>query len=132
MCWREVSALLDRLGSRVLVLAYRPELTSFLLEVCGVAMISLALFCSCCGALLLAICCRLLLGVWVWAPWPWSGLGYGLCMDFVLHHWGGGGGGRQNSPFDTNTVVMLRIITRPVRYCCDLVYSELIMLCIFL
>ena len=43
-----------------------------------------------------------------------------------------GGGGRQNSPFDTNTVVMLHIMTRPVRYCCDLVYSELIMPYIFL
>ena len=39
------------------------------------------------------------------------------------------GGGRQNLPLIQ--IVMLRIMTRPVRYCCDLVYSELIMLYIF-
>ena len=43
---------------------------------------------------------------------------------------GGGGGGGMNSPLIQ--IVMLRIITRPVTYCCDLVYSELIMLYIFL
>ena len=41
-----------------------------------------------------------------------------------------GGGGRQISPLIQ--IVMLRIMTRPVRSCCDLVYSELIMLYIFL
>ena len=48
---------------------------------------------------------------------------------FCAPPFGGGGGGRQNSPLIQ--IVMLHIMTRPVRYCCDLVYSELIMLYIF-
>ena len=51
------------------------------------------------------------------AMWCFGGeLDYGLCMDFVLHHCG-----RQNSPLIQ--IVMLRIMTRTVRYC-NLVYSE--------
>ena len=54
------SALLGRLGLRVLVLTYCPQI--LLLEVYRVVMIPLALFCSCWGALLLVLFCRLLLG----------------------------------------------------------------------
>ena len=43
---------------------------------------------------------------------------------------GGGGGGGGNSPLIQ--IVTFRIMARPVRYCYDLVYSEFIMLYIFL
>ena len=178
-------SVLGKLSLRALVLAHCPELTSFCFEVCGVAMMSLALFCSCCEAFLLAFSLGLLWGfglgpmvgcptlesvgfsftekplAWGWSSgllgflsglmtglqcgtgggfsaglggagpyvlWPsyivlvgiWSWAISGLCVDFVFHH----------SPLIQ--IVMLRIMTRTAKYCCDLVYSEFIMLYIFL
>ena len=68
------------------------------------------------------------------------------CGDHILFWWGidlglrhvhgfcapalGGGGGGGDSPLIQ--IVMLRIMTCPVRYCCDLVYSGFIMLYIVL
>ena len=65
---------------------------------------------------------------------PMVRLGLWPVHGFCAPPWGaGGGGGRIHLfSFDTNTVVMLHIMTRPGRYCCNLVYSELIMLYIFL
>ena len=62
----------------------------------------------------------------------WLGIGFELWLvhGFCAPPLGGGGGGGRNSPLIQ--IVMLRIMTRLVRYCCDLRYSEFIILYIFL